>query len=121
MQPHAGFTGTSYRRFWQTACANWPHAITPASQRVPLRSRVPVLVLSGGLDPITPPSSGAAVAAQFESALHAIAPDATHNVSELGCAPRVLQEFIASTSSGTDASCLRAYRRPDLFVGRHLL
>jgi pimeloyl-ACP methyl ester carboxylesterase len=117
-----GFTGDSFRRFWQTACANWPHAMTAPSLRTALRSRVPVLILSGGLDPITPPASGAAVAAQFKSALHAIAPDAAHNVSDLGCAPTVLRNFIDSASTtNTDVACLGAYRRPNLFVGRRLL
>jgi pimeloyl-ACP methyl ester carboxylesterase len=117
----AGFTGDSFQRFWQTACTNWPHAMTAPSLRTALRSRVPVLVLSGGLDPITPPASGAAVAAQFKFALHAIAPDASHNVSDLGCAPSVLRDFIDSASTDTDVACLQEYRRPDLFIGRHLL
>lgn len=118
----AGFMGDSFQRFWQTACANWPHGVTAPSLRTALRSRVPVLILSGGLDPITPPASGAAVAAQFKAALHAIAPDAAHNVSDLGCAPTVLRNFIDSASTtDTDVACLHAYRRPSLFVGRRLL
>jgi len=118
----AAFTGDSFQRFWQTACAHWPHAVTPPALRTALRSRVPVLILSGGLDPITPPASGAAVAAQFRSALHAVAPDAAHNVSDLGCAPSVLRNFLDSTSTvDTDVSCLRSYRRPSLFVGRRIL
>ena len=117
----AGFTGDSFQRFWQTACTNWPHAMTAPSLRTALRSRVPVLVLSGGLDPITPPASGAAVAAQFKFALHAIAPDASHNVSDLGCAPSVLRDFIDSASTDTAVACLKEYRRPDLFIGRRLL
>ncbi len=118
----AGFTGDSYQRFWQTACSNWPHQPTPAQMRTPLRSRVPVMVLSGGLDPITPPASGTAVAAQFKEALHAVAPDAAHNVSDVGCAPQLLQDFIASASvRGIDAGCLREYRRPALFVGSRIL
>ena len=123
-QPAAaeGFTGDSYRRFWQTACTHWPYAATSTASRAPLRSRVPVLILSGGLDPITPPASGTVVAAQFETALHAIAPEAAHNVSDLGCAPSVLRVFLDSTSTtDTDVSCLRTYHRPALFVGRRLL
>jgi pimeloyl-ACP methyl ester carboxylesterase len=118
----ADFTRDSYRRFWQTACANWPHRPSPPEQRQALRSRVPVLVLSGGLDPITPPSSGAAVAAQFKTVLHAIAPDAAHNVSDIGCAPQLLQDFITTVSvTAPDASCLRQHRRPALFVGQRIL
>ncbi len=122
--PVAGpdFTNDSYRRFWQAACSDWPHRPSAPEMRVALRSRVPVLVLSGGLDPITPPASGAAVAAQFKTALHAIAPEAAHNVSDIGCAPQLLHDFIDTASvTAPDASCLRAYRRPALFVGRRIL
>jgi pimeloyl-ACP methyl ester carboxylesterase len=117
----SGLMGDSFQRFWQTACAHWPHALTAPSLRTALRSRVPVLILSGGLDPITPPTSGAAVAAQFKAALHAIAPDAAHNISDLGCAPAVLHDFIEGATTEIDVSCLHSYRRPGLFVGRRLL
>ncbi len=37
------------------ACPVWPHRPAPATDAVPLRSDVPALLLSGELDPVTPP------------------------------------------------------------------
>ena len=40
------------------ACDVWPRAVVPESYYEPITSSVPVLVLSGRLDPVTPPSWG---------------------------------------------------------------
>ncbi|WP_312688237.1 alpha/beta hydrolase, partial [Escherichia coli] len=43
------------------ACPVWPHRPAPATDAVPLRSDVPALLLSGELDPVTPPRYAAQV------------------------------------------------------------
>jgi pimeloyl-ACP methyl ester carboxylesterase len=40
------------------ACGFWPHGELPADFYEPVRSTVPALILSGDVDPITPPSWG---------------------------------------------------------------
>ncbi len=109
----AGFARDSYYRFWATACTAWPHGTADPDFSKPLAIDVPVLVLSGGIDPVTPPARGAEAAAQFPRAWHLIAAKAGHNVSPLGCAPRVIAAFIAAGSGeGLDATCLDEIRRP---------
>jgi pimeloyl-ACP methyl ester carboxylesterase len=108
-----GFTGDSYYRGWRAACASWLHRPLPPqfAQRVP--SRVPALVLSGARDPVTPPARGAVAAAQFHDRWHWVVAQAAHGVSALGCAPRLIAQFIARASAERlDARCLEAVRWP---------
>ena len=108
-----GFSRDAYFRFWSVACAAWPHgAATPAFAEA-LAADVPVLVLSGGLDPVTSPARGEETAAQFARAWHFVAAKAGHNVSTLGCAPRLIASFIAAADgSALDPACLDDIRRP---------
>ena len=55
---NAGNPFGNYRVFQQTrACAMWPRGKIPADFLEPVRSNAPVLIFSGNMDPITPPST----------------------------------------------------------------
>ncbi|MBX3674569.1 MAG: alpha/beta fold hydrolase [Burkholderiales bacterium] len=98
------------------ACAVWPRAKLPADYLAPVRADTPVLILSGGLDPATPPRHGEAVRATLPNARHAVAPRLAHGVSGHGCAPRLIERFIrAGSAAGLDFACLGRLPRP-LFV-----
>ncbi len=108
-----GFSRDAYFTFWATACASWPHGQSEPDFATPVAVDVPVLVLSGGLDPVTPPARGDEAAAQFPRAWHFVAPKAGHNVSSLGCASRLIAGFIDATSGDhLDPSCLEKIKRP---------
>jgi pimeloyl-ACP methyl ester carboxylesterase len=98
------------------ACKSWPHGQVPADYYDPVRSDVPVLILSGGIDPATPPRHGALVAATLPNAKHLVAPFLGHGVSLHGCAPRLIERFVRSGSArDIDGKCLERIPRP-LFV-----
>ena len=83
-------------------------------------SRTPSLLLSGGLDPATPPRHGARVAkALGPAAQHVIVPNAGHSVLGIGCARDLLFRFIDTAddkdATAIDASCLKAIPRPGVF------
>ena len=66
-----------------------------------------MLVLSGGLDPATPPRHGARVAEQLGNARHIVAPYLGHIVSTSGCAPTQMARFIRDAAfDKVDAACL---------------
>jgi pimeloyl-ACP methyl ester carboxylesterase len=88
----------------------------PADFYEPVRSAVPTLILSGGIDPATPPRHGDQVAATLSNARHLIAPQLGHGVSLHGCAPRLVDAFIRKGSAqALDGKCLERIPRP-LFV-----
>jgi pimeloyl-ACP methyl ester carboxylesterase len=98
------------------ACKLWPRASLPADFYEPVRSEAPVLILSGGIDPATPPRHGEEILAGLPNARHAVAPNLSHGVSGHGCAPRLIEKFIRGADAGAlDAACLERIPRP-LFV-----
>jgi len=98
------------------ACRLWPKGTVPADYYEPVRGEAPVLILSGGIDPATPPRHGAKVATTLPNARHFIAPHLGHGVSLHGCAPRLIESFIRKASARElDGKCLERIPRP-LFV-----
>ena len=69
-------------------------AAMPADFATPVISDVPVLLLSGGLDPVTPPAYGAEVREALSHSRHVVAPGYGHIVSPHACAPRLVAAFV---------------------------
>ena len=70
-------------------------------------SGIAVLLLSGGLDPATPPRHGARVAARLGNARHIVSPYLGHIVSTSGCAPTQIARFFRDASfERVDEACL---------------
>jgi pimeloyl-ACP methyl ester carboxylesterase len=98
------------------ACAKWPRGKIPADFYEPVRSAVPTLILSGGIDPATPPRHGEEVAKTLSNVKHFVAPQIGHGVSLHGCAPRLIESFVRKANpEGLDGRCLERIPRP-LFV-----
>ena len=108
---------TLYRR----ACADWPRGAVPDSFYSVPASATPVLLLSGGLDPATPPRHGERVAKLLgANALHAVVPNAGHGVMQLGCMRDVIYRFVDAADDtaalAVDAACVKSIPRPPAFV-----
>lgn len=100
-----------------SACRRWPHADLPASYFDEAPSLAPTLVLSGNLDPVTPPRWGELVMKQLPNGRHVIAPGAGHNVLGRGCADRLMAEFVEEADAGElDVSCIEKIKRPPFFL-----
>ena len=98
-------------------CADWPRAAIPPAFWEPVTSDVPTLLLSGALDPVTPPRWAALAAETLPRARHLIAPGAGHNVAPYGCMPRLIEEFLdAGDAAGLDVSCVERIQRPPFFI-----
>ena len=111
------FFGRSLVDDFLGACRLWPHGEVPKDYYDPVRSDAPVLILSGGIDPATPPRHGALVAASLPNARHFIAPHLAHGVSMHGCAPRLIERFVRDGSAkDIDATCLTRIPRPSFVL-----
>jgi len=75
-------------------CDVWPKGSAPADFATPVTSNVPVLLLSGGLDPVTPPKYGDEVARTLSNSRHIVAPGYGHIVSAHACGPQLVARFI---------------------------
>lgn len=88
-------------------CAVWPHANRPADFNAPIATDVPMLLLSGERDPVTPPRYGEAVLAGKTRARHLIGKGQGHILINRGCMPRLAAQFLDRLDpAGLDASCL---------------
>ncbi|MEP6657329.1 MAG: alpha/beta fold hydrolase [Betaproteobacteria bacterium] len=93
----AKLAGLRSRRLAQralAACDAWPAGQAPSDSATPVVSDAPTLILSGGLDPVTPPAYGAEVAKSLHHSRHIVAAGYGHNVSPHACAPRLIAAFI---------------------------
>ena len=60
------------------ACAAWPHGALSVDDTLPVTSTAPVLFLSGGLDPATPPEWADSAATHLPNSRHLVDPTAGH-------------------------------------------
>lgn len=99
--------GTQMVSTLQSQCAVWPHGVRPDDFRKPLSGTLPVLILSGEFDPVTPPRYGDEVLRSLPNARHLIVRGQGHNVLPVGCMPKVFASFVDSANAKTlDVACL---------------
>lgn len=99
------------------ACAVWPHAAADPASSEPVRSDVPSLLLSGELDPATPPRWGEVALKGLSRGRHIVVPGQGHGTLTAGCVPRLVARFIQrGTSDDLDASCASGIQRPRFFL-----
>lgn len=103
-------------------CRVWPRGAAPADFAEPVTSDKPALLLSGGMDPVTPPAYGTAVAKGFPNGRHVIAEGYGHIVSPHACAPRLVSAFVdAGSAAALPERCvarLEAGTRPPVWPDR---
>ena len=119
-KPGADF-GASFATLYRDICASWPRGDVPAAFYALPAAPAPTLVLSGGLDPATPPRHGERVAqALGAKARHSVVPNAGHGVMGLACMRDALYRFVDAASDDdalkVDADCARAIPRPPMFA-----
>jgi pimeloyl-ACP methyl ester carboxylesterase len=109
--------GNLMTRAAEIQCGIWPHGAVPEGFHEPVTVDVPVLLLSGELDPVTPPEYGDQVAAHFPNALHLVAPGQGHIVTTRGCMGDLVSDFIiAGDATGLDTGCMAEIRHTPYFT-----
>jgi pimeloyl-ACP methyl ester carboxylesterase len=109
------FLGDYRLRQQREACALWPRANVERDYATPVRANVPVLILTGEWDPVTPPANGERVAKHLPDSLHIVVPHGAHGLGGLRggeCILDLVTEFIArGTTKDFDTSCAKNIRR----------
>jgi pimeloyl-ACP methyl ester carboxylesterase len=105
---------------YRMACGFWPRGAVPVEFYSVPPSRGAVLLLSGGLDPATPPRHAQRVAAALgPMARSVVVAQAGHGLLGTGCVRDVIQRFISADAEAAavavDARCLDALPRPPFF------
>lgn len=101
---------------WQ--CEDWPVQPAPQDFHEPLRADVPTLLLSGELDPVTPPRYGEQVLQHLPRGRHLVLHGQGHGVLTVGCMPRLLARFIDTADAAElDTACLEDLPDTPPFAG----
>ncbi|MBU0641552.1 MAG: alpha/beta hydrolase [Planctomycetes bacterium] len=98
------FLGDGRVRRQMEVCKFWPKSQLPADYGEPVRVAVPVLLLSGSLDPVTPPEWGAEAAQHLPLSTHVVAPG-SHGVGG-PCITEIMRAFLEHPARPLDTSCV---------------
>lgn len=109
------FLGDYRLRQQREACALWPRAEIERDYAQPVKSDVPVLILTGQWDPVTPPSNGDRVAKTLSNSLHVIVPSGAHGLDGLegmDCIDNLIVQFVeGGATKGLDTACVKNIHR----------
>jgi pimeloyl-ACP methyl ester carboxylesterase len=109
------FLGDYRLRQQREACALWPRGDIPADYARPVESKVPVLLLTGEWDPVTPPSNGETVAKSLPNGRHVIVPHGAHaffGLDGLECIDKLINDFIEQGSTkNLNTDCVSSIKR----------
>lgn len=110
--------GTEFVEFIKAQCSVWPRGQRPADFRAPLSGKLPVLVLSGELDPVTPPRYAEQIVSHLPNGLHLSLAGQGHSQLAVGCVPKLFAQFVERASvDKLDAKCLERVRPVPPFSG----
>jgi len=104
------FYGSDKAHAYIRACEQWPRGEMPAKFRQPIKSDLPVLILSGEVDPVTPPELATPLLRWLPNGRQILMHNATH--SSYYCQEKLAREFIEQgTAKGLDTSCVEGIKR----------
>ena len=104
----ASYMGMLQLEALEAICSVWPAGPIDDEFKAPLETNLPVLLLSGDADPITPPRYANLAAVDLGNATHLIGKQQGHGQIGVGCTRRLVADFIASADPlALDAECLQ--------------
>jgi pimeloyl-ACP methyl ester carboxylesterase len=114
---NAGNPFGNYRIVQQTrACSMWPQGKIPDGYHEPVSSNIPVLILSGNMDPVTPPERGEEVASHLPNSKHVIISHGAHGtegLTNLECLDKLMLEFLSKGNArDLDTTCVERVLPP---------
>jgi pimeloyl-ACP methyl ester carboxylesterase len=102
------YLGTAQLDGLKSMCSVWPRGPIDPDFHAELHSEVPVLLLSGGDDPVTPPADAEQARRGFSHSVHIVMKAFGHGQLAAPCVDRLMAKFIALGGvEGLDVSCVR--------------
>jgi len=90
----------------EAICSVWPAGVLDAEFKTAVTSDLPVLLLSGEADPVTPPAYAELAAVNFANARLLTGARQGHGQAGRGCMPDIIGEFVLTANvADIDASC----------------
>jgi pimeloyl-ACP methyl ester carboxylesterase len=117
-----GVTGNSFVtgarvRNQLAACAVWPRGAVSADHATPFTSNVPTVLISGDLDPVTPPEWGEIARGYLPNSIHVVNPEGHAGGGE--CVANIEAAlFETGGIDGLDTSCVPTMRLPPFVLNQ---
>jgi pimeloyl-ACP methyl ester carboxylesterase len=97
-------------------CSDWPVRPAAAAMLAPFRSDVPTLIVSGALDPVTPPQAAARLAAELARAVHIVVPATAHGDMFPDCTRPAVAAFLRTARPAPPGAACAALALPPFAV-----
>jgi pimeloyl-ACP methyl ester carboxylesterase len=98
-------------------CSIWPSDKVAKSFSAAIVSDIPTLLLSGELDPATPPEWAELAMVDMKNSTHLVAPHAAHGVAMQSCANRIVAQLVEEGSiAELDGDCLKKGRARSFYL-----
>jgi pimeloyl-ACP methyl ester carboxylesterase len=102
------FLGTTQVDALRDICKLWPTGPVDKDLRLPLRSNIPTLLLSGAVDPVTPQAYAEQARTKLSNSLHLVLDGMSHGQLATPCIDTVFAKFMESgTVQNLDTRCLQ--------------
>ena len=112
------FLGAEMAELRVKPCGFWPRGDVQETYYESPQIDVPALILSGDLDPVTPPSWGQQVASHWINSRHVVVPGTGHGTINSGCVVNVVRQFVNQGSAANlNVDCVQRVRRAPFFLG----
>lgn len=103
-------------------CKMWKVENLDSSVDLPVSSDVPVLLLSGAFDPVTPPEYAQAAAETLNNATLVTFPNGGHGQAFEGeCQDQIILDFLENPQVPPDTSCVEGLGGPDFYTSRNVI
>ena len=114
----ASYIGPMQLEALETICSIWPRGPVDTDLVTPLATDIPVLLLSGDADPITPPRYADLAAGELLNARHLIGERQGHGQIAAGCMPNIVASFVAAADAADlDTACMENTFVMPFFLG----
>ena len=103
----ASYMGSFQLETLEAICELWPAGPIDEGFKAPVATDLPVLLLSGDADPITPPRYAELAAVDFSNATHLVGKHQGHGQLAVGCTSKLVADFVEAADPGAiDAKCM---------------
>ena len=111
------FGGMAVAQMFLDGCAHWPRGTLPKGYRDPVHSNAPTLLLSGTLDPVTPPRWAKDAARTLPHSLAVTVPATGHGTLAHACVRKLIEQFYKKGSvDGLRSPCAEDTARPPFLI-----
>lgn len=110
------FFGDELFELLHARCELWDSVPVADSFKEAVVSDIPTLLLSGEYDPVTPPKNAEQTMKTLSNAQHLVAKGQGHIISNRGCMPKIVTDFIKEPETELDTACMKDFRDFSFFI-----